>query len=716
MRSNDVTAVLLVLTSGLLASGLLVAPAAADPRPPVARVEPKVFEEHGRQRRDDYSWLRNDHDPAVVAYLEAENAYAKTHLDTIAPLVDELERELHRRVDGRDDSPEYVDNGWLYRRRMAEGERYPVIVRRKADGTSAGEEVVLDIASLAAGHRQYRLDDYLVSPDGRRVAFAVDFTGGRRHRIFVRDIATGAVDDTGLDGVASDLAFAGDSRTLFYLRTEDGTVRSHELWRHRLGSDPAADRLIYRESDPTFELSLHTTKSGRYVLLDSREQWTSEVRRLAMDDLDGEFSLIEPRHKGVAYFADHVGDRFFIRTNLDAYDFRIVSAPEDAPQARNWVDVVAGAPGRTISRFEVFETFLAYVEEHDAAQTVRVFRRDDMHELPVPRPAEFGSFQMRFMHGVANRDPGATLLKLQFSAPLYPTGYFDFDTATGELTLHKRSPAADWFDPSLYAVERILAPAPDGANVPVTLMYRRDQRRPGGNPTLVSGYGAYGFSLMPQFRSSWLGLIDRGFVHAIAHVRGGREMGRRWHDDGRVLRKMNSFTDFNAVTEALVAKGYADARRVFAQGGSAGGLLVAAASHLRPELYAGIVAEVPFVDVLGTMTDPGLPLTTLEYGEWGHPAVREEYETMLSYSPYDNVAAKTYPAMFVTAGLYDSQVRFHEPAKWVARLRATKTDANPILFLTNMATGHSGFSGRFGFVHEQAQITAWLLSMAGKGE
>jgi oligopeptidase B len=714
MRSHGVTTILLVLALGLLAYGLFVAPAAADTRPPVARVETKVFEEQGRQRRDDYFWLRNEGDPAVIAHLEAENAHAKACLDTIAPLVDELERELHRRVDGRDDSPEYVDNGWLYRRRMGEGERYPVIVRRKADGTSAGEELVLDIASLAAGHTQYSLDEYVVSPDGRRVAFAVDFTGGRRHRIFVRDIVTGTVDDTGLDGAASDLAFAGDSNTLFYLRTEPGTVRSHELWRHRLGSDPALDHLIYRERDPTFELSLHTAKSGRYVLLDSRAQWTSEVHRLAIDDPDGEFSVIEARREGVTYFADHVGDRFFMRTNLDAYDFRIVSAPEVAPQAQNWVDVVAGTPGRTISRFEVFDTFLAYVEEHDATQSVRVFRRGDMRELAVPRPSEFGSFQMRFMHGVANRDPSATVLKLQFSGPLYPTGYFDFDTATGELTLRKRSPAAEWFEPSLYAVERISAMARDGTAVPVTLMYRRDQRRPGGNPTLVTGYGAYGFSLMPQFRSSWLGLVDRGFVHAIAHVRGGREMGQRGHDDGRVLRKMNSFTDFIAVTEALVAKGYADPKRVFAQGGSAGGLLVAAAAHLRPDLYAGIVAEVPFVDVLGTMTDPGLPLTTLEYGEWGHPAVRAEYEAMLSYSPYDNVAAKAYPAMFVTAGLHDSQVRYHEPAKWVARLRATKTDANPILFLTNMATGHSGFSGRFGFVHEQAQIKAWLLSMAAK--
>jgi oligopeptidase B len=696
---------------------LLAWPAAAvDPVPPVARVETKLFEAHGHRRRDDYSWLRNDGDPAVMAHLEAENAYATAYLGTIASLVAELEGELRRRVDGRDDSPEYVDNGWLYRRRLAEGARYPVIVRRKADVVAGGEEVVLDVAALAAGHPQYRLDDYVVSPDGRRVAFAVDFTGGRRHRIFVRDISTGAVADTGVDGAASDLAFAGDSRTLFYLRTEPGTVRSHELWRHRLGDAPAADRLVYRETDPTFELSLHTTKSGRYILLDSQEQWTSEVRLLAIDDPEGAFTVVEPRRKGVKYYADHVGDHFFIRTNLDAYDFRIVSAPEAAPQAQNWTDVVAGMPGRTIGRFEVFDTFLAYVEEHDGAQSVRIFRRADMRELAVPRPAEIGSFQMRFLNGVANRDPGATVLKLQFSGPLYPTGYFDFDTATGELTLRQRSPAAAWFDPSLYAVERISAPAPDGTAVPVTLMWRRDQRRAGGNPTLVTGYGAYGFSLVPQFRSSWLGLVDRGFVHAIAHVRGGREMGRRWHDDGRVLRKMNSFTDFIAVTETLVAKGFADPKRVFAQGGSAGGLLVAAAAHLRPELYAGVVAEVPFVDVLGTMTDPGLPLTTLEYGEWGDPAVKAEYEAMLSYSPYDNVAAKAYPPLFVTAGLHDTQVRFHEPAKWVARLRATKTDAHPILFQTNMATGHSGFSGRFGIVHEQAQIVAWLLTLAGRGE
>jgi oligopeptidase B len=702
----------------LFAVACLGAPAAiADGvAPPTARRVPQVLDEHGHRRVDDYGWLRNDGDPAVIAHIEAENAHAMARLAPLEALIGELERELHGRVDGRDDSPEYVDNGWLYRRRMSVGARYPVIVRRKAADPSADEQVVLDVPSLAAGHRQYRLNDYIVSPDGRRVAFAIDFTGGRQHRIFVRDIVTGTVDDTGIDGVASDLAFAGDSNTLFYLRTEANTVRSHQLWRHRLGTGVAADTLVHQETDPTFELGLRTTKSGRYILLDSHAQRTSEVRKLAIDDVDGAFTMLEPRRKGVVYYADHIGDRFFIRTNLDAYDFRIVSAPDTAPQAANWTDVIASTPGRMISRFEVFDTFIAVVEVHDAAQSVRIFRRADMSEIVVPRPVEIGTFQMRFLNGVPNRDPGATVLALQFSGPTFPTGYYDFDTRSGALTLRKRSPAADWFDPSLYKVERISVAAADGEAVPVTLLYRPDRRRAGGNPTLISGYGAYGFSLLPQFRSSWLGLVDRGFVHAVAHVRGGREMGVRWHDAGRVLHKKNSFTDFVAVTEGLVARGIADRKRVFAQGGSAGGLLVAAAAQLRPDLYAGVVAEVPFVDVLGTMTDPTLPLTTLEYDEWGHPAVKEQYDVMLSYSPYDNVAAKAYPAMFVTSGLYDTQVRFHEPAKWVARLRAMKTDDNPILFLTNMATGHSGFSGRFGFVHEQAQIMAWLLSLAGKAE
>jgi oligopeptidase B len=680
-------------------------------KPPIAKIIGKVSEVHGQRRIDNYDWLRSESDPDVPAYLKAENAYAAARLAPIRPLIGEIEQELHARAEGTGESPEFFESGYIYQRRMALGARFPVIVRRRSQ-PGAPEQVVLDTEGLAAGHKQYSLDNWVVSPDNDRVAFAVDFTGGRAHRIFVRDIATGHVSDTGISDAASDLAFSADSKTLFYIRVELGTVRSHQLWRHGIRADASQDKLVYEEVDPTFELSLNKTKSGRFIFLNLKQQRSTEIRYLPADRPDDQFKVMEPRRHGVIYEADHIGDRFYIRTNLNAPDFRLVNAPDAAPQAANWVDVVAQTPGRFIAEFELFDTFIAIVEEHDAVQSVRIFRRADMSEIPVPRPAEIGVMEMTFAQGTSNRAPSATVLQLRFSGPAHPISVYDFDTRTGELLLRKKSRAWGWFDPHAYEVKRINATATDGESIPVTLMYRKDLLRAGGNPTLITGYGAYGSSMPPSFSESWISLVDRGFVYAIAHVRGGREKGRRWHDQGSMLNKRNSFTDLVAATEVLVARGFAARERVFAYGASAGGLLVGAVANLRPDLYAGIVAEVPFVDVISTMADPALPLTTLEYEEWGNPTIKEQYDYMLSYSPYDNVAAKPYPAMFVTAAMHDSQVGYHEPTKWVARLRATKTDANELLLVTDMAAGHTGTAGRFGSTSENAQMMAWLIAHA----
>ena len=584
---------------------------------------------------------------------------------------------------------------------------------RHSSDPSAPEQVVLDVERLAAGHEQY---SFTVSPDGRLVAFAVDPTGGRAYRLFVRNIVTGQVTDTGIRDAASDLVFSADSKSLFYVRVEPNTVRSYQVWRRAVGTDMSTDKLVYEEPDPTFDLSLSKTKSGRFILLTLDQQRSTETRYLPAGQPDEPFKVMEPRRDGVIYEADHIGDRFYIRTNLNAPDYRLVGAPEASPQAVNWDDVVAARPAHLIAKFELFDTFIAVVEEHDANQWVRVFRRSDVREIAVPRPAAIGVMEMDFAQGAANADPSATVLQLRFSAPAIPNSVYDFDARAGTLVLRKKSRAWNWCDPNAYEVRRIEAVTPDGESIPVTLMYRKGLLRPGGNPTLVTGYGAYGLSELPSFADSWISLADRGFVYAVAHVRGGREKGRRWHDGGSMLMKQNSFTDFIAATEALVAQGFADRKRVFAYGGSAGGLLVGAVANMRPDLYAGIVAEVPFVDVITTMSDPSLPLTTLEYQEWGNPAVKEQYETMLSYSPYDTVAAQAYPAILVTAALHDSQVRYHEPAKWVARLRATKTDDNELLFLTDMTAGHTGTAGRFGSTDANAQIMAWLIDKAGSSK
>jgi len=458
------------------------------------------------------------------------------------------------------------------------------------------------------------------------------------------------------------------------------------------------------------------SKSRKLALININEERTSEFRYLPIDQPTAELRVIEPRRRGVIYEIDHVGDQFFIRTNLDAPDFRLMSAPQATPTALHWREIVPEKPGRHLSHFEAFETFVAVDVEDETGTSIRVFTIPEAREIPVPRPAVVGVASSAFTDdNEANLDPAATVLRFHFSNPLVPQCVYDFDVTTGALTLRKQDPASHWVDRHRYVLDQLSATAPDGERVPITIVYRKDMRRRGGNPTLIVGYGAYGLSLHATFTRSAFSLIDRGFVYAIAHVRGGHEKGERWYAEGRMLNKRNTFTDFIAVTETLIAKGYADSRAIFAQGGSAGGLLMGAIANLRPDLYAGIVAEVPFVDIVTAMSDTSAPLTTLEYDEWGNPAAKREYDYMLSYSPYDNVVRKNYPPMFVTAGFYDSQVSYAEPAKWVAKLRASKTDRHELVFKTEMTAGHDGRSGRLDSIEQSAEIMGWLIAHARDG-
>jgi oligopeptidase B len=672
--------------------------------PPAAKIVPKIFKERGRERIDNYYWLRKRDNPEVIAYLKAENAYAEARLSRIKPLIDEIREELESRVSSVDWNPPFFDNGYYYQRRFAGGAEYQVIVRYK--GTlDAPEEVVLDVPTLAAKRGQFHLGRWAVSPDNRYVAFAVDFTGGLSYSIFVRSIATGEIIDDGIERVDAAFVFAADSKTLFYLS-------GNQVWRHTIGTKAETDVLVYDEPDDAFALGLSRSKSGKFILLAIDSEQTTEVRYLPADKPLDKFKVMEPRRRGVRYYVDHIGDRFYIRTNLGARDFRIASASQETPGAAYWTNLVSETPGHFISHFEVFNRFIAIDEEHDAVKSMRVFQLPDMKEITAPRSLELGVTAVGGLAGVVNRDPSLGFLRFRTVGPDEPETIYDFDVETGKITTRKQDPAAGWFRPDQYEAKRILATAPDGEKIPVTLIYRKDLRKAVGNPTLVYGYGAYCSSSLPTFPTTWFSLIDRGFVYAIAHVRGGCEMGQRWHDQGRVLNKRNTFTDFIAATEALIAQGYADPKRVFAYGASAGGLLMGAIANLRPELYAGIVAEVPFVDAITSMSDPDIPLTTLEYDEWGNPAIKAQYDYILSYSPYDNVAAQAYPPMFVTTGLNDAQVLYVEPAKWVARLRATKTDSNELLFTTNFKAGHSGLSGRLGALEERAQIMAWLIMLA----
>jgi oligopeptidase B len=665
-------------------------------------------------RIDNYDWLRDRKDPRVVAYLDAENGYANARLERIRPLAEQLAAELKAREAQEDASVPTAYNGYIYERRFNQGAQYPHVVRRK-DEHGAQEEIVLNVGELAAGHQQYQLGSWNVSPDNEHVAFSVDFTGAREFRIFVRTIATGETVDQGIENASSDLVFAADSDTLFYVRNEPTTLRAYQVWRHRLGSNPNSDVLIYEESDPTFDISITLSGSRKVILLNVSEERTSEFRYLPANRPMDDLKIIEPRRRGVIYEVDHVGDQFYIRTNLDTPDFRLMRAPQATPMAPYWNEIVPEQPGHHLSHFKAFETFVAVDVENESGTAIRVFSLPELREIPVPRPAAIGVASTSFVDdNEANLDPAAKVLRFHFSSPVEPQCVYDFDVTTGALSLRKQDQASRWFDRDRYVLDQLSATAPDGERVPITIVYRNDMHQTGGNPTLIVGYGAYGLSLRPTFTRSVFSLIDRGFVYAIAHVRGGHEKGERWYAEGRMLNKRNTFTDFIAVTETLIAKGYADPRAIFAQGGSAGGLLMGVIANLRPDLYAGIVAEVPFVDVVTTMSDASVPLTTLEYDEWGNPAVKREYDYILSYSPYDNVGQKSYPAMFVTAGFYDSQVSYAEPAKWVAKLRASKIDTHDLLLKTDMAAGHTGRSGRLGSIEQDAEMAAWLIAHAGQ--
>jgi oligopeptidase B len=681
---------------------------------PIAPIVPKRFPAFGGVRIDNYDWLRDRKDPRVVAYLDAENGYANARLERIRPLAEQLAAELKAREAQEDASVPTAYNGYIYERRFSQGAQYPHVVRRK-DEHGAQEEIVLNVGELAAGHQQYQLGSWNVSPDNEHVAFSVDFTGAREFRIFVRTIATGETVDQGIENASSDLVFAADSDTLFYVRNEPTTLRAYQVWRHRLGSNPNSDVLIYEESDPTFDISITLSGSRKVILLNVSEERTSEFRYLPANRPMDDLKIIEPRRRGVIYEVDHVGDQFYIRTNLDTPDFRLMRAPQATPMAPYWNEIVPEQPGHHLSHFKAFETFVAVDVENESGTAIRVFSLPELREIPVPRPAAIGVASTSFVDdNEANLDPAAKVLRFHFSSPVEPQCVYDFDVTTGALSLRKQDQASRWFDRDRYVLDQLSATAPDGERVPITIVYRNDMHQTGGNPTLIVGYGAYGLSLRPTFTRSVFSLIDRGFVYAIAHVRGGHEKGERWYAEGRMLNKRNTFTDFIAVTETLIAKGYADPRAIFAQGGSAGGLLMGVIANLRPDLYAGIVAEVPFVDVVTTMSDASVPLTTLEYDEWGNPAVKREYDYILSYSPYDNVGQKIYPAMFVTAGFYDSQVSYAEPAKWVAKLRASKIDTHDLLLKTDMAAGHTGRSGRLGSIEQDAEMAAWLIAHAGQ--
>ena len=680
--------------------------------PPVAAERPAAVQSPHGARHDEYFWLRDDEraHPDVLAYLAAENAYREAALARLKPLEDRLYAEILGRIRQDDATVPYRYRDHWYYRRYDLGDEYPVYAR-KAGSLAAEEQVLLDLRELSRGHDFYEIGEFEASPDNRLLAYTEDAVGRRQFQLRFKDIATGRLLDDVVSNVEEGMAWTADSRAVLYVEKDPQTLLGLRVRKHVLGTDPREDALLYEESDDAFYTSVSTTKDGRYLLIESSSTVTTEVRYARADDPRLEFRVVLPRRRDHEYSVEHLDGRWIIRTNWQARNFRLMQVPvAEAGDTARWVEIVAHRDDAFVAGFDVFRDFLAIEERSGGLRRVRLLTwSGNWIELDADEPAYRAALD-------ANEDIHSTVVRYTYTSLRTPASTYDFDVATGEKVLLKREPVLGGFDPADYVTEYLRAPARDGEHVPVAIVYRRGLARDGRAPLLQHGYGAYGISSDPLFSASVLSLLDRGFVYAIAQTRGGQELGRRWYDHGRLLAKRNTFTDFIDVTRFLVQEGYADPQRVFARGGSAGGLLVGAVANMAPDAYKAIVAHVPFVDVVTTMLDASLPLTTNEYDEWGDPNEREYYEYMLSYSPYDNVSRQAYPAMLVTTGLWDSQVQYFEPAKWVARLRRLKTDDNALLLRVNMEAGHGGKSGRFQRYREIAEEYAFLLDQAGIAE
>ena len=678
------------------------------PQPPVAAVRPHQLTAHGQTRNDDYFWLNDREDPEVIAYLEAENAYLEAMTERLDPLREKLFQEMKGRLKEDESSAPYELRGYWYYTRFLEGQEYALHCRRPG-GMDAPEEIMFDGNALAGdGGGYFSLRGVQVSPDNRLATFGIDTAGRRFYTVRVKDLTSGEILPDVLPDITGNVVWALDNRTLFYTRQDPQTLRSWQVWRHELGSEASADVLVYQEDDETFDVGVWRTKSDRFLVITSSQTLSTESRILAADDPSGAFRIFEPRRRDHEYSIEHQDGRWLILTNDQAANFRLMECGLDATGSDNWREVLPHRPDVLLEDFEVFADWLVLTERFDGLSHLKVVPLDGTaaHHLDFGEPTwSVGTFM--------NPRLDSDVLRYHYSSLTTPASTFDYDMSARTRTLVKQQEVLGGFSPDDYQAEYLHVPARDGVLVPVSLVYRKGFTPDGKSPLLLYAYGSYGYSTDAGFQSSRLSLLDRGFVYAIAHVRGGQEMGRQWYEDGKLLKKMNTFTDFIDCGRYLTQKGYTSSDRLFAMGGSAGGLLVGAVVNLEPGLWRGVVADVPFVDVVTTMLDSSIPLTTGEYDEWGDPGIREFHDYMLSYSPYDQVKAQAYPAMLVTTGLHDSQVQYWEPAKWVARLRAMKTDANPLLLKINMAAGHGGASGRFRSLEETALSDAFMLDLVG---
>lgn len=678
-----------------------------DLMPPIAKKIPKELTIHNHTRIDNYYWLNDRKNPEVIKYLNDENDYTDKMLSHTKNLQKTLFNEIKGRMKQTDISVPFKDNDYYYYSRFEEGKEYPIYCRKNSS-LEAKEEVLINVNDLAKGHDYYNLGDYSISSNNKIIAYSEDIVSRREYTIKIREIYTDKVYSETIPKTSGEIVWANDNKSFFYGKKDLETLRDFQVYKHIIGTDPSKDELVYEEKDETFTVDISKTKSEKYILIGSHSTLSSEIRFLDADKPNGEFKVIQTRTKDVEYGIDHYQDKFYIVTNYKAKNFRLMTTPTSITNIENWTEVIPNRDDVLLEDIEIFNDYLVVEERKEGLTQIRVIDQRTKAEHYL----DFGEPVYSAMTGI-NLDFNTNVLRYSYTSLTTPSSMFDYNMDTKTKTLLKQEEVVGGYNVADYQSERAYATAEDGTKIPISIVYKKGMKKDGKNPTLLYAYGSYGMSMDAYFSVARLSLLDRGFVFAIAHIRGGQEMGRHWYEDGKLLKKKNTFTDFIDCSKYLIAEKYTTNEKLFAMGGSAGGLLMGAILNMRPDLYKGVIAAVPFVDVITTMLDASIPLTTGEYDEWGNPNDKTYYDYMLSYSPYDQVKAQNYPNILVTTGLHDSQVQYWEPAKWVAKLREMKTDKNILLLHTQMKAGHGGKSGRFERIKDTALQYAFILDLAG---
>jgi oligopeptidase B len=680
--------------------------------PPKAEKIAKELKAHDDIRIDNYYWLNNPEDEKVINYLKEENEYYESMTAHTKKFKEDLFEEMKARIKEDDESVPYKLNGYYYITRYEIGKDYPIYTRKKGS-LEATEEILFDVNEMAKDYSYYNLTGLNVSEDNKLVSFGVDTLSRRKYDIYIKNLETGEIYPERIPLTTGSATWGSDNKTLFYTRKDEKTLRADRIYRHTLGTDPIADELVFTEDDDTFNTYVYKTKSKKFIVIGSYSTLTSEFRVLRADRPTGDFKIFQPRERGLEYSISHYGNNWYVLTNKDkALNFKLMKTSEDKTSKENWEDMIPHRDDVLLEDIDIFKDYLVVSERNNGLTKLRIKKWKGKEDYYLPFDNEtYTAFTTQ------NPEFDTKILRYGYNSLNTPASVIDFNMETKEKTVLKETEVLGGkFDKDNYETERLWATAADGTKIPMSVIYRKGIKKDGKNPTLVYGYGSYGATIDPYFSSVRLSLLDRGFIFAIAHVRGGEYMGRKWYEDGKLLKKKNTFTDFIDASKYLVEQGYTSPEHLYASGGSAGGLLMGAVINMAPHLYNGVIASVPFVDVVTTMLDDSIPLTTGEYDEWGNPNEVEYYNYMKSYSPYDNVEAKAYPNMLVTTGLHDSQVQYWEPAKWVAKLRDLKTDNNTLLLQTNMDAGHGGASGRFEALKEVAMDYAFLLDLEGVKE